>query len=168
MNTDNKDKSLFYLEELRDYKVVDDDKDVRGWNVKDKDGRTIGEVNSLLVNKNTERVVYLDVEADKSLIEANYKPYSSKADEGVHDFINEDDENHVIIPIGMAHLDLDNKIVSTKQINHDTFARTKRLKKGAPIHRDYEVMILDTHIRPGNKTDYPQGETFYERKEFQR
>jgi len=168
MNTDNKDKSLYYLEELSDYKVANDDKDVRGWEVKDTDGRKIGKVDNLLVNKNTERVVYLDVEADKSVLESNYEPYSAKAKDGVHDFINKDGENHVIIPIGMAHLDLDNEIVTTNEINHDTFARTKRVKKGSTIHRDYEVVILDTYIRPENKTDYPQDDTFYEREEFKR
>ncbi len=166
MNTDNKNKSLFYLEELSDYKVSNSDKDVRGWNVNDVDGRTIGKVNNLLVNKNTERVVYLDVEVDKSIIDVDYKPYSHKAKDGVHDFINEDGENHVIIPIGMAHLDLDKEIVSTRKINHDTFSRTKRKKKNMPIQRDYEVVILDTYTRPEDEVHYPEDDTFYDRQEF--
>ena len=107
MKTENKDKVLYYLEELSDYKVADSDKDVRGWDVNDADGKTIGEVDNLLVNKNTERVVYLDVKVDESIISADYKPYTSKVKDGVHDFLNEDGENHVIIPIGMATLDLD-------------------------------------------------------------
>ncbi|BAO54974.1 PRC-barrel domain-containing protein [Nonlabens marinus] len=167
MNTDNK-KNLYYLEELSNYKVADDDKDVRGWEVMDNDNRNIGKVDNLLVNKNTERVVYLDVELDKSVIDNNYQPYSSRAKDGVHNFINKDGENHVIIPIGMAHLDLDNETVSTTKINHDTFSRTKRVKKGTRIDRDYEVIILDTYVRSENKTDYPQDDTFYEREEFKR
>ncbi len=58
-------KHLFYLNELSDYKVASDDPDVRGWKVKDSDNRVIGKVDNLLVNKNTERVVYLDVVLDK-------------------------------------------------------------------------------------------------------
>jgi sporulation protein YlmC with PRC-barrel domain len=166
MNTDNKNKSLFYLEELSDYKVSNSDKDVRGWNVNDVDGRTIGTVNNLLVNKNTERVVYLDVEVDQSIIDVDYKPYSHKAKDGVHDFINKDGENHVIIPIGMAHLDLDKEIVSTQKINHDTFARTKRVKKNTPVQRDYEVIILDTYTRPESEVHYSEDDTFYDRQEF--
>lgn len=168
MNTRNKNKSLFYLEELSDYKVADSDKDVRGWKVQDVDGRNIGEVENLLVNKNTERVVYLDVEVDESIISANYKPYSAKAKDGVHDFINEEGENHVIIPIGMATLDLDNQIVSTKEINHETFAQTKRLKKGTPVYRDYEVDVFDSYTRPQTETAYPEDDTFYNRDEFSR
>ena len=46
-----KERNLYYLEELSDYKVADSDKDVRGWEVKDIDGRTVGKVDNLLVNK---------------------------------------------------------------------------------------------------------------------
>lgn len=166
MDTRNKDRNLYYLEELSDYKVADSDKDVRGWKVQDIDGRTIGEVENLLVNKNTERVVYLDVEVDESIISANYKPFSAKAKDGVHDFINEKGENHVIIPIGMATLDLKNQIVSTKKINHETFSQTKRLKKGTPVNRDYEVDVLDSYSRPKTETNYPDNDTFYNREEF--
>lgn len=51
---DEKNRSLFYLDELSDYKVKSGDPDVRGWHVKDKDQRVIGKVENLLVNKNTE------------------------------------------------------------------------------------------------------------------
>jgi sporulation protein YlmC with PRC-barrel domain len=161
-----KERNLYYLEELSDYKVADSDKDVRGWEVKDIDGRTVGKVDNLLVNKNTERVVYLDVEVDKSIIDVNYKPYSTKAKDGVHDFINEDGENHLIIPIGMADLDLDNEIVSTSKINHETFAQSKRVKKGTPIHREYEVIVLDNYNRPKEVIIYEEDDIFYQREEF--
>ncbi len=168
MKTENKDKVLYYLEELSDYKVADSDKDVRGWDVNDADGKTIGEVDNLLVNKNTERVVYLDVKVDESIISADYKPYTSKVKDGVHDFLNEDGENHIIIPIGMATLDLENKIVFTNKINYETFAQTRRLKKGAPIYRDYEVDVVDSYTRPDAGTNYPDDDTFYDRDEFNR
>jgi hypothetical protein len=113
-------------------------------------------------------VVYLDVEVVTSIIEADFKPYSTKAKEGVHDFINEDGDIHLIIPIGMADLDLDHKNVTTSHINHDTFAKTKRVKKGAPIHREYEVIVLDTYTRSSDKESYGQDDTFHERKEFKR
>ena len=168
MNTENKNRVLYYLEELSDYKVADKDKDVQGWKVNDADGRTIGEVDNLLVNINTERVVYLDVKVDESIISANYKPYTVKLKDGIHDFLNEDGENHVIIPIGMATLDLDKEIVSTKQINHETFAQTKRLKKGSPIYRDYEEDVFDSYTRPDTDTSYPDDDAFYDREEFNR
>lgn len=161
-----KTKNIYYLEELSDYKVASDDPDVRGWEVKDRDGKIIGEVKNLLVNKQTERVVYLDVEVDESIIAKNYKPYSKSASDGVHGFLNEDGENHIIIPIGMVNLQESNKIVSTNEIDHKTFAETKRKTKDAPVYRDYEVIILDTYTRSNPKRTYPEDESFYTQREF--
>jgi len=166
MNLNNKESNLFYLDNLGKYKVANSDKDVRGWNVKDTDGKIIGKVDSFLVNKTAERVVYLDVEVDKSILDKNYEPYQSNANEGVHDFINEDGENHVIIPIGLVRLHLDGNYVSTDSINHDTFASTKRIKKRTPINRQYEIIILDSYGRHQDDTTYPEDDTFYTRKEF--
>ena len=121
MKTENKERILYNLDELSNYKVADKKKDVRGWKVKDADHKVVGEVDNLLVNKNTERVVYLDVKVDDTIISTNFKPYTTKVKDGVHDFINEDGENHLIIPVGMATLDLEKEIVFTNKINHQTF-----------------------------------------------
>lgn len=166
MNTKDKDRVLYNLDELTSYKVSDSDKDVRGWKVKDKDHKLVGEVDNLLVNKNTERVVYLDVKADESILKSDFKPYSAKVRDGVHDFINEEGENHFIIPIGMATLDIDNEIVFTNNINHDTFAQTKRFKKGTPLYRDYEVDVYESYHRPNVLTTFPHDDTFYDRDDF--
>lgn len=168
MNLNNKESNLFYLDNLGKYKVANSDKDVRGWPVKDASDRVVGKVDSFLVNKNDERVVYLDVEVDDSVIEADYKPYSSKAGSGVHDYINEDGENHVIIPVGMAHLNLNDGYVTTKKIDHDTFASTKRIKKRTPIERDYEIIVLDSYNRNDTQEEnsYSENDEFYRRKEF--
>lgn len=169
MNTDkdkDKEKNLYYLEELSDYTVADSDKDVRGWEVQDADGRVIGKVDNLLVNKHTERVVYLDVEVDNSIIEANHQPYSAKAKDGVHEFINEDGENHLIVPIGLANLNLDSEIVLTDSVNHRTFSETKRIKKGANVDRGYELLVLDNYNRNNDGSTYPTDESFYNRPEF--
>jgi sporulation protein YlmC with PRC-barrel domain len=74
---DKKHRNLFRLHELSDYKVASHYPDVRGWKVIDADNRKIGEVDELLVNKATERVVYLDVEVDKKLIEEGHEPYGN-------------------------------------------------------------------------------------------
>jgi len=167
MSTDNNnDRNLYYLEELPNYKVSNSDKDVRGWEVKDKDGRVVGKVDNLLVNKSTERTVYLDVEVDASIIDANHKPYNRSAKDGVHEFINKDGENHLILPIGLTHLNLESEIVFTKEIDYKTFAETKRVKKGTPIYRDYETKVLDNYNRENTNDNYPKDDSFYERKEF--
>ncbi|MBZ9729347.1 PRC-barrel domain-containing protein [Salegentibacter sp. JZCK2] len=151
-NKRNTDKNLFYLNELSDYKVSSDDPDVRGWEVKDADDRVIGKVENLLVNKNTERVVYLDVEVDKSIIEAKHDPYRSGSSEGVHEFMNKDGEDHIIIPIGLVKLNDDNKFVYTDKVNHKTFAQTKRMKKGSNVNREYEKVVLESYNRDTNSS----------------
>lgn len=158
-------KNLYYLHELSDYEVDSEYADVRGWEVNDTDNRCIGKVDNLLVNKRTERVVYLDVEVNKSIIEANHQPYSSAArNDGVHEFLNEDGENHLIIPIGLVILDKEAKKVNTDKINHQTFSETKRMAKDRNVDRGYEVLVLDSYNR--NDENYPEGDKLYERGEF--
>lgn len=147
-DNNRKEKNLYYLNELSDYKVASDDPDVRGWQVKDADNRVIGKVDNLLVNKGTERVVYLDVEVDKSIIEANHDPYGQPANEDVHEFINKEGENHIIIPVGLVNINYDPDYVYTDRINHQTFAETKRYSKGSGnLNREYEVVVLESYSR---------------------
>ncbi len=166
--TDEKNKNLFYLDELSDYKVADDYPDVRDWEVKDADHRTVGKVDGLLVNKNAERVVYLDVEVDEDIIEAGHDTYAAKASDGVHEFLNENGENHLIVPIGMVELDEENKIAHASQINYETFAKTSRFSKGTDVDRDYELIVFSNYF-PGSTDKGSDEDTgdFYKRKEFE-
>ncbi len=159
-------KNLFNLDELSDYKVAENYSDVRGWDVRDANNRTIGKVDHLLVNKTAERVVYLDVEVDTTLIEEGHNTYQDPASGGVHEFLNKEGESHLIIPIGMAMIDEENKLVSTNQIDSSTFAKTKRFKKGDVIDFGYELNVV-RHYRGDNTihhTDSDDG--FYDREEF--
>ena len=140
-------KHLYYLEELSDYKVDSHYSDVRGWPIKDRDNRVIGKVSNLLVNINLEKVVYLDVEVDQTIIDANYDPYAATANSGVREFVNQKGENHIIIPIGMVTIDDKQKFVYTDSIDYQTFAGTKRMSSGTNINRDYETMVLNSYNR---------------------
>jgi hypothetical protein len=159
-------KNLFNLEELSDYKVAENYTDVRSWDVKDANNRIIGKVDHLLVNKIAERVVYLDIEVDETLIEEGYNTYQNQVSEGVHEFLNKEGENHLIIPIGMAIIDEKNKLVNTKQIDSSTFAKANRFKKGDVIDFEYELNLIrhyrgDNTIHGSNSVD-----GFYDREEF--
>jgi hypothetical protein len=159
-------KNLFSLDELSSYKVAENYSDVRGWNVKDANNRVIGKVDHLLVNKTAERVVYLDVEVDETLIEEGHDTYQNKVNEGVHEFLNKEGENHLIIPIGMAVIDEKNKSVNTNQIDRSTFAKAKRFRKGDAIDFAYELNLVrhykgDNTIHDSNIVD-----GFYDREEF--
>jgi len=165
----DKNKNLYYLHELSDYKVADEYSDVRDWEVIDADKRPIGKVDALLVSIQAKRVVYLDVEVYTSLIEAGHETYATASNKGVHEFLNDEGENHLIIPIGMVTLDEDNKKVHTDQVDHTTFAKTKRFKKGVDLERSYELMVLPQYF-PSNHYDEESGSDnqFYNRKEFMR
>lgn len=163
------EKHLYNLDELSDYKVASDDPDVRGWEVRDADNRVIGKVDSLLVNKTAKRVVYLDVEVDKSIIDAKFDPYARPTNPDISQFVNKEGENHVIVPIGMVNLAPDQKTVHARGINHRTFAETKRFRKGDPLDRRYEVIVLDSYTRDDHTPETVYGdEDFYERDEFDR
>jgi hypothetical protein len=159
-------KNLFNLDELSDYQVAENYSDVRGWAVKDANNRIVGKVDHLLVSKTAKRVVYLDVEVDEKLIEEGHKTYENRASEGVHEFLNKEGENHLIIPIGMASIDAQSKVVNTTQIDSSTFAKVKRFKKGDDINFAYELVLLrhymgDNTIHGSNTVD-----GFYDREAF--
>jgi sporulation protein YlmC with PRC-barrel domain len=144
-------KHLYYMNELSDYKISDGFPDVRGWDVKDIDDRVIGKVDNLLVNIDSQRVVYLDVEVDKTIIDANHDPYGRPRHIEVREFVNKDGDNHIIIPIGLVDFNDDSNYVYTDVIDHKTFAETKRIRKGDTIGRDYEVQVMDSY---GRRIDY--------------
>ncbi|MGE5383841.1 MAG: photosystem reaction center subunit H [Omnitrophica WOR_2 bacterium] len=162
-NKDHHDKVLYYLDELSGYKVASEDNDVRGWEVVDPLNRTIGEVDNLLVNKNTERVVYLDVEIDDSLAEEITKS-NDRPSAQTHEFVNEEGENHLIIPVGTVTLDEDNKKVYAKDIAYERFLHAKWIKKGTPIDRDYETRTFKNYFP--EESDVRMDEDFYDRREF--
>lgn len=143
----NKEKELFYLNELSNYKVDSGYSDISGWNVKDAALRTIGTVNNLLVNIKTQRVVYIDVEVDNSIIDAKHDPYNRSGNAEIREFINEKGENHIIIPIGLVDINSSEKYVFAELIDHQTFAETKRIRRDAPIDRDYENAVLESYKR---------------------
>lgn len=159
-------KSLYYLEELSDYKVASDYYDVRGWDVIAADNRNIGKVTNLIVNKKTERVVYLDVEVDESLIEVDYNTYHVSASFGVHGFLNKDGDKHLIVPIGMVNLNKAQKKVFANQIDYNTFAKARRFNRGAEIDRDYELIMFRHYIHDDTISIEILNDGFYNRKEF--
>lgn len=61
------DKRLAHLEGSG-YKVAEGDPDVRGWDVMDRDGGRIGEVDDLLVDTEALKVRYLEVRLDPRLV----------------------------------------------------------------------------------------------------
>jgi len=144
---DIKNKNLHYLSELKDYKVASGYPDIRGWVVRDADKRVVGKVDNLLINKNLDRVVYVDVEVDQTIIDSRHDPYGKPADPEIKEFVNKDGQNHVIVPIGLIELEEDEKYIFTSRITHQTFAETKRIERGADLNRHYEETVLSSYNR---------------------
>lgn len=159
------ERNLYRLDELSDYKVASNYSDVRGWELIDADNRKIGKVDNLIVNKATERVVYLDIEVNSDLIKEGHETYATPASEGIHEFLNKDGDDHLIVPIGAVAIDDDNKKVISNTINYETFAKSSRFGKGNTIDREYEVKLLTGYYPEDDK--YPSDdENFYNQRHF--
>ena len=68
-----------------DYEVADGQPDIRGWDVKDVNGKTIGEVDDLIFDERSLKVRYMVVDLD-------------------HNDFDLDDDRDVLIPIGLGEI----------------------------------------------------------------
>ena len=66
----------------------------------------------------------------------------------------------------MADLDEENKAVHTSQINHSTFAKTKRFATTSDVDRNYEIAALSTYTPTFKIDDRDMDDNFYNQKEF--
>lgn len=169
MNMENKGRNLYKLDELSDYKVASDYSDVRGWKIVDADNRTIGTIDNLWVNKDMQRVIYLDVKADKMLVEDSHREvHDTIASDSEREFMYRDGDSHLIIPIGSVSINKDTKIVMAKGIGYDTFRRTGRYNTQQRFDRNYERAVLRSYY-PSNDPDVAyesDDDDFYSRREF--
>jgi hypothetical protein len=119
---------LRHLSELDDYKVADGEPDIRGWDVKSTDGRTVGEVGDLIVDFEAMKVRYVEVELDKKELElAN--------------------DRHILVPIGTARLDDDHDDVLVNRPSTE-LAGMPAYRRGT-ISRSEELELHNRYGRPG-------------------
>lgn len=111
------------LDDLDDFEVAEGNPDVRGWDVIARDGRRIGEVDELLVDTETLKVRYLDVDLDHDLLAGS----------------NED--RHVLIPIGYARLDEDDDQVLVDGLASSDVA-TLPVYAQEPLTHDFEMSVV--------------------------
>jgi sporulation protein YlmC with PRC-barrel domain len=112
------------LGQLDDYRVAQDDPDVRGWEVLASDGRKIGEVDELLVDTNAMKVRYLDVDVDDGVI-----------GDGM--------DRHVLIPIGYARLERDRDCVMVDGLASADLQGLPSYDQG-PLTRDFESSVRES------------------------
>lgn len=114
---------LVHLGEVKgEFKVAEEDPDIRGWDVRSSDGRNIGKVEDLIVDTGLMKVRYMEVKIDK-------------------DAVGGDDDRYVVLPIGEARLDDDEDDV---YINVDA-AGVASLPTYDPARfdRDHETSLRD-------------------------
>ena len=96
-------ENLRRLGDLRDFKVADDDPDVRGWSVRTREGRKIGEVEELIVDPSMGKVRYLEVGLDRAGFDLQR-------------------ERRVSIPVQSAEISRNDRSVLLTGMSHDAIA----------------------------------------------
>lgn len=130
-----------------DYEVADDHEDVMDWDVVGRDGTKIGEVEDMIVDMQAMKVRYLEVELGDDL-------------PGVQD------DQRVLVPIGMAELDYSNKNVLVSNMD-STMVTSFPAYRGEPITREYENSLMSS-FSPGYQAGTAQDTSFYDHESFQR
>ncbi|RDC61954.1 DUF2382 domain-containing protein [Adhaeribacter pallidiroseus] len=120
LNDNNNNNQLLELSDS-DYEIAEGQPDIRGWDVKDRQGKTIGEVDELIFDPQSLKVRYLvlDLE-DTSMLDT--------------------DDNDVLIPIGIAELHESNDDVILSNLDASQLSSLPRYKKGM-LTRDYEDSV---------------------------
>ena len=117
------DRHLFRMDELDDYKLADNEPDVRGWDIVDYQKEKIGVVKELIVDIQKEKVRYLDVVATPDLSLSG-------------------GDRHFIIPIGVAQIDQNENRVIVRDIDKTTLASIPNYT-GTAVTRDYEFDVVE-------------------------
>lgn len=130
------------LRELTDFEVADGNPDVRGWAVRGGDGQRLGVVHELIVEPEALKVRYLDVELDARLRRNN-------------------DETHILLPIGVASLDAEDDNVFVPALTAESVRKYPPYTE-INITRDYE----ETMLRALGVEPPAVGGSFYERDSY--
>ncbi|WP_062543697.1 PRC-barrel domain-containing protein [Rufibacter tibetensis] len=127
-NTNDGLARLAPLHDLKDFKVANNNMDVRGWEVIGSDGKRIGKVDDLIVDRELMKVRYLDIDVDKEHV------------------LVDTDPRHILIPIGAAQLDDDSDQVFVG-LDQMALARFPFYKGGA-VDSDYEYRVMHAITSP--------------------
>ena len=118
---DNLGDNIVPLDQLDDFEIAEGDPDVRGWTVMSSDGRKIGEVDNLLIDVGVMKVRYLDVDIDD-------------------DLLLDDEERHILIPIGYARLDANDDQIFVDELE-STRLTDAPVYRREPVTREYETSL---------------------------
>ncbi len=137
-------RKLNYLKDLKDYKIAKNDPDVRGWEVHDSNHQSVGTVSGLVIDVAREKVRYIDVEIDETILPGDHDPFSAQHDDGIHEYQDSKGGIHMIIPIGVARIERENKIVIADGIDQNSLRNipTYQYRENVPVNSEYEQSVL--------------------------
>jgi stress response protein YsnF len=112
------------LQELSgsDFEIADGQSDIRGWDVKDTNGRHLGEVEDLIFDTGSYKVRYLVVDLDD-------------------DELDLDDDREVLVPIGLAQLHEDDDDVILNNVTVEQLRALPEYDDDDEISTEYESNI---------------------------
>ncbi len=139
---------LYPLGEVKDFEIADEHPDIRGWDILGNDGVKFGKVKELIIDTKAMKVRYLDVDINEK--------YTADHQEDLH----------ILIPVGVAILNKDDKNVIIPQLNTDNLANYPVYRR-EPVYvlRDYERSVRDFYAGE-HHTDYRYDPEFYEDKYY--
>ncbi|MGB0178302.1 MAG: PRC-barrel domain-containing protein, partial [Owenweeksia sp.] len=130
------------------FEIADKNPDVRGWEILGNDGVKFGKVKELIIDTKAMKVRYLDVDVKHKLIK------------------DQKEDLHILIPVGVAILNKDDKNVIIPDINLESL-QTYPLYRREPVYvmRDYERSVRD-YFAGERHTDHTYDPSFYDDKYY--
>lgn len=122
MNTNDNYNESNRLQELggSDFKIAEGEPNIKGWTVKDPQGRTIGEVEELLFDPQTRKVRYIVLDLEGNVLDL--------------------EPRHVLIPVGLAELHDSDDDVILPNVTAEQLQALPVYEKGT-LNRDTEMSI---------------------------
>jgi uncharacterized protein (TIGR02271 family) len=138
MTNDNV-KNTKRLQELSgsDYEIVDGQPDIRGWDIKNEQGQTIGEVDELIFDTQSRKVRYIVLDTDDNDLNL--------------------DDRKVLVPIGLAQLHEKNDDVILPSQTAAQLASLPEYKKGEDITSELETSVRNAFAGIGTATGVAAG-----------
>ena len=130
------------------YEIVSDEPDIRKWKVRNAEGRPLGVVDDLVIDKQLHKVRYI-------VLDLNGKPLNLLS-------------RKVLVPIGISQFDDLDDVVILPTITIEQLATLPTYHKGK-IRLDEERKIRNVFSAPNPKVDYDEryeDDHFYEHEHF--
>ena len=121
-----------------DFEVAEGYPNIRGWDVVSRDGQKLGKVDDLVVSTSQMRVLYIDVDVDRSLRSSLQNAVTTT--EGA-----EVERGHALVPIGTADLDDANDRVMVSSLTGADLGAYPRYSREQGITSDYEASLRERH-----------------------